>query len=164
MILAFLVIAVALWASGVCYAAEVSHALDYFKAKEILAEVEGLKLSPNGKLSVAAPTVLAYSSDGKLLHVSEMKEVSGENMLQDRLSEKAKLSRYANLSALASEVPTALEQDSAGGPVVVMLFPPQSRILCEPCKTSRPRLEQVLAEKGLRAKVVEIDLIYRPTN
>jgi len=151
---------------GHVVAAEGAVELDYFKAKEILSEVDGFKLSPNGKLSIAAPTVLAYSAEGSLLHVSDMKELSDGGVLQERLTERARESKYVRLSALSLDVNGTGLADAGSSErlVFVMMFPPQARVLCEPCKTARARLEQVLLEAGIQAKVVEVDLVFNPAN
>lgn len=148
---------------GASHAADAPLKMDQTKAKALFDQVDGYKPSPDdGRPSIAAPTVLAYSAAGTLLHVSAMREISAENLLEDRLTDHARASGYFDFSGLAGDIP-GLERDPAK-PVFVMIFPPQARIFCEPCRTARATLESLLSEQKIEAAVVEVDVAFvRPS-
>lgn len=68
---------IALAVHGASHAADALLKMDQAKAKALFDQIDGYKPSPgDGRPSIAAPTVLAYSAAGALLHVSEMREIS----------------------------------------------------------------------------------------
>jgi hypothetical protein len=144
---------------GASHAADAPLKMDQAKAKALFEQIDGYKPSPDdGRPSIAAPTVLAYSASGTLLHVSAMREISAENLLEDRLTDHARASRYFDFSGLAEDI-QGLERDPAQ-PVFVMIFPPQARVFCEPCRTARATLESLLSEQKSEAAVVEVDVVF----
>ena len=154
---------IALAMHGQSHAADAPLKMDQVKAKALFEQIDGYKPSPDdGRPSIAAPTVLAYSASGTLLHVSAMREISAENLFEDRLTDRARASGYFDFSGLAGDIP-GLERDSAK-PVFVMIFPPQARVFCEPCRTARAALESMLSEQKVEAAVVEVDVVFvRPS-
>lgn len=154
---------IALAVHGASHAADALLKMDQTKAKALFDQIDGYKPSPgDGRPSIAAPTVLAYSAAGALLHVSEMREISAENLLEDRLTDHARASRYFDFSGLKEDVP-GLDRTPAN-PIFVMIFPPQARVFCEPCRTARATLEGLLSEQKIDAAVVEVDIDFvRPS-
>lgn len=148
---------------GASHAADAPLKMDQVRAKAIFDQIDGYTPSPgDGQPSIAAPTVLAYSAAGTLLYVSAMRGISAEGLLEDRLGDHARASRYFDFSSLAEDI-SGLARDPAR-PVFVMVFPPQARIFCEPCRTARATLESLLSEQKIEAAVVEVDIVFvRPS-
>lgn len=162
MIRVLLAIVIGLVVHGASHAGGAPLQMEHLKAKALLEQIDGFKPAPDGRPSIAAPTVLAYSTERKLLSVSAMREISAENLLEDRLTDNAKASRYVELSGLAEAVPGLELTTDTTTPVFVMIFPPQARVFCEPCRTARATLEGFLDEQGIEATVVEVDVRFVP--
>jgi hypothetical protein len=123
-------------------------------------------ISPDGRRAIAAPTVLVYAGDGRLLsaHGKPIQDLFAEapplsDLLGERGIEVRDYSRPKLLAQIEALTGNRPELDE-GRPTVVLLYPPMAKAFCPPCATAAARMAERLQAFEVEAETLEVELEY----
>ena len=132
----------------------------------LIAATDSHFTAPDGRRVIAAPTVLVYADDGRLLsaHGKPIDTLFAEALpLSDLLGERGievqEYSRPKLLAQIAALTGNRPELDE-GRPTVVLLYPPMAKAFCPPCATAAARMAERLQALQVEAEVLEVELEY----